>query len=148
MSENKNLSAKAYLGQLQELDTFINQDIERLSDMKLGATSTGAIRYDKERVQTSPQNTLERQVCNYVTYEEMLNAKIDAFVDAKETIIEQIRGLHQNNYIQVLYKVYVQFKSLRTAAKEMKVSYSYVIELHQKALSCFEETYTNLSYLT
>lgn len=33
----KTLSAREYLGQLQELDTNINQDLERLDDMKTNA---------------------------------------------------------------------------------------------------------------
>ena len=50
----KTLSAREYLGQLQELDTNINQDLERLDDMKTNACSTGGIDYSAERVQTSP----------------------------------------------------------------------------------------------
>lgn len=144
----KSLSAREYLGQLQELDTIIKQDTERLNEMKENATGVGAIRYDKERVQTSPRNALEESVCNRITYEQMLNEKISKFISAKEQIIEEIRGLHQNNYIQLLYKVYVQFKSLKEVSVEIDKSYPYVIELHKKALKMFEETYTNLSYLT
>ena len=51
---NKKLTARQYLEQLQELDTNINQDLERLEDMKTNACSTGGIDYSAERVQTSP----------------------------------------------------------------------------------------------
>lgn len=149
MSEKKKLTARQYLEQLQELDTVINQDLERLEEMKADATSTGGIDYSKERVQTSTSgDKLCNDVTRYVTLDEEINAEIDRFVDAKNQIISEIRGLHVNNYIQVLFKVYVQFKSVRQAAKEMKKSYSYVIELHNKALALFEETYKNLYYLT
>lgn len=148
MKENKGLSARCYLGQLQELDTKINQDIERLEEMKLQAGSTGAINYD-EKVQTSMKgDKLCNDVTRYVAFNEEINAEIDTFVDAKNQIIAEIRGLHNVNYIQLLFKVYVQFKPLKIAAAEMKKSYSYVIEIHKKALSEFEETYKNLSYLT
>ncbi len=149
MSEKKKLTARQYLEQLQELDTVINQDLERLKEMKADATSTGGIDYSRERVQTSTSgDKLCNDVTRYVTLDEEINAEIDRFVDAKNQIISEIRGLHVNNYIQVLFKVYVQFKSVRQAAKEMKKSYSYVIELHNKALALFEETYKNLYYLT
>lgn len=149
MSEKRKLTAKQYLEQLQELDTVINQDLERLAEMKADASSTGGIDYSKERVQTSTSgDKLCNDVTRYVTLDEEINAEIDRFVDAKNQIISEIRGLHVNNYIQVLFKVYVQFKSVRQAAKEMKKSYSYVIELHNKALALFEETYKNLYYLT
>lgn len=144
----KTLSARKYLEQLQTFDIYINQDLERLDDMKTNACSTGAIDYSAERVQTSPSgDSLCRQVTNYVAFNEKINAEIDRFVDAKEQIISEIRGLRDKNYIQVLYKVYVQFKTVKQASKEMKKSYNYTVELHNKALAAFEETYKNLTYL-
>lgn len=144
----KTLSARKYLEQLQTFDIYINQDLERLDDMKTNACSTGAIDYSAERVQTSPSgDSLCRQVTNYVAFNEKINAEIDRFVDAKEQIISEIRGLRNKNYVQVLYKVYVQYKTVKQASKEMKKSYNYTVELHNKALAVFEETYKNLTYL-
>lgn len=145
---NKKISAKDYLEQLQELDTFINQEIERIRELKERSTSTGAIRYDQERVQTSPKNALEVQIVNYVALEEKLNSQIDKFVDSKEHIIEQIREIHNNTYIQILFKVYVQYKTLGEVADEIGKSYRYVIELHKKALNLFEEVHNDLHYFT
>ena len=66
----KTLSAREYLGQLQELDTNINQDLERLNDMRINACSTGGIDYSAERVQTSlTGDSLCRQVTNYVDFQ-------------------------------------------------------------------------------
>lgn len=36
MSEKKSLSARKYLEQLQEIDISINQELERLEEMKSG----------------------------------------------------------------------------------------------------------------
>lgn len=146
---NKKLTARQYLEQLQELDTNINQDLERLEDMKTNACGTGGIDYSAERVQTSPSgDTLCKQVTNYVAFNDKINTEIDRFSDAKEQIIKQIRGLHDARYSQVLFKVYVQFKSLKVASGEMGMSYQYVRNLHRAALARFEETYDNLHYLT
>lgn len=145
---NKKLTARRYLEQLQELDTNINQDLERLDDMKTNACSTGAIDYSAERVQTSPSgDSLCKAVTNYVDFNEQINREIDRFCDAKNLIIKQIRGLHNNYFNQILFKVYVQFKTVKQASKEMKKSYNYTVELHNKALAAFEETYKNLTYL-
>ena len=144
----KTLSAREYLEQLQEFDTIINQDIERLDNMKTDACSTGSIDYSAEKVQTSLSgDTLCKQVTNYIALNERINNKIDQYSDAREKIIEQIRGLHNNYFNQILFKVYVQYKSIRQASKEMKKSYNYTVELHNKALAAFEETYKNLTYL-
>ena len=144
----KTLSAREYLGQLEFLDTSINQDLERLNDMRINACSTGGIDYSDERVQTSPSgDSLCRQVTNYVAFDDEINAEIDRLVDAKTLIMKQIRGMHNNYFNQILFKVYVQFKSVKQASKEMKKSYNYTVELHNKALAAFEETYENLTYL-
>lgn len=149
MSKMKKLTAKKYLEQLQELDTNINQNLERLAEMKTSATCTGGIDYSRERVQTSTSgDKLCNDVTRYLAFDDEINAEIDRFVNAKNQIISEIRGLHVNNYIQVLFKVYVQFKSIKAAASEMKMSYPYVREVHRKALEMFEKTYENLHYLT
>lgn len=146
---NKKLTARRYLEQIQEFDIYINQDLERLEEMKVNACSTGGIDYSAERVQTSPSgDSLCKAVTNYVDFNEQINRKIDKFSDAKEQIIKQIRGLHNARYSQVLFKVYVQFKSLKVASGEMGMSYQYVRNLHKKALTRFEETYDDLHYLT
>lgn len=151
MSEGKkkSLSAKEYLSQLEVIDEQINQNLERLDDMKSGACDTGGIDYSKDRVQTSTSgDKLCNDVIRYVSLNDQINAEIDLFVEAKEQIIREIRSLRKKEYIQVLYKVYVQYKSIRQTANEMKKCYSYVLELHKKALAAFEETYKNLHYLT
>lgn len=150
MNENKKLlSAREYLSQLRVIDTKINQKIEQLAEMKSNATCTGGVDYNKERVQTSLSgDKLCNDVTRYVAFDDEINADIDRFINAKNQIVNEIQGLNVDNYIKVLFKVYVQFKSIRQTAKEMKKSYSYVIELHKKALLTFEETYKNLHYLT
>lgn len=148
MSEKKKLTARQYLEQLQMIDIQINQDIERLSEMKQSALSTGAIDYSRERVQTSPVgDKIGTDVTRYMTFNDEINAEIDRFVDAKEQIIKEIRELRDFYYVQVLFKVYVQFKSLKITAREMKRSYNFVLDMHKKALAAFEETHKNLTYL-
>lgn len=82
---------------------------------------------------------------NYVAFNDKINAEIDSFADAKEQIIKEIRGLRDKNYVQVLYKVYVQYKTVKQASKEMKKCYNYTVELHNKALAAFEKTYQDHS---
>lgn len=149
MSDQKKLSAEKYLQQLETLDTNINQNLERLADMQINMCNVGGIDYSAERVQTSPSgDSLCKAVTNYVAFNDEINAEIDRFSDAKEQIIKQIRGLHNARYSQVLFKVYVQFKSLKVASGEMGMSYQYVRNLHKAALTKFEETYDDLHYLT
>lgn len=149
MSEKKNLSARQYLEQLEVIDIKINQHLERLEEMKVNATCIGAIDYSKDRVQTSLLgDKLSNDVSRYIDFDAQINAEIDRFVDAKEQIISEIQGLNVKNYIQVLFKRYVQYKSLKLTASEMGMSYQYVRNIHKKALASFDKTYKNLHYLT
>ena len=145
----KPLSARVYLGQLALIDEQINQDLERLEELKQSARSTGSFDYSRERVQTSPiGDKLCSDVSRYVDLDNQINAEIDRFVNAKEQIIREIRELRNTDYVKVLYKVYVQYKSIKVAAQEIGKSCSHTSVIHNKALSAFEEQHKNLSYLT
>lgn len=149
MKMKKPLSAKVYLGQLALIDEQINQDIERLDELKQSARSTGSFDYSRERVQTSPiGDKLCSDVSRYVDLDTQINAEIDRFVDAKEQIIREIRGLHHADYVKVLYKVYVQYKTIKDTACEIQRSYKYTLDVHKKALEAFEDSYPDLYYLT
>lgn len=145
----KKLSARQYLEQLEVLDTQINDNIAILSDMKTNVCSSSGIDYSRDKVQTSPVgDKLCKDIVQYTMFEQRINDEIDKFVDAKEQIIKEIRGLRDKNYIQILTKVYVQYKTVKVASQEMKKSYSHTVLLHKKALEAFEKTYKNLHYLT
>lgn len=145
---DKKLTAKQYLDQLRVIDTKINQKMEELADLMIAATSTGAIDYSKDRVQTSPQNAQENRICKYVDLDAEINREIDEFVDIKHRVTKEIQELNVDYYIKILFKVYVQYKTVKDAANEIGLSYQYVRDLHKKALKAFEELHTDLHYLT
>lgn len=140
------MEAKEYLQQLQRLDTVINQKIKELGDLRLKSRSVGSIDYSKERVQTSPSGDAPfvKLIGRIIDLEQEINAEIDAFVDDKHKIINQIQGLKNSKYIEILYKHYVEFKRLEVVAVEMNFTYQYVVELHGYALKDFQTTYENL----
>lgn len=147
MNEKK-LTAKQYLDQLKVIDTKINQKMEELADLMTAATNNGAIDYSKDRVQTSPQNAQENRICKYVDLDAEINREIDEFVDIKHRVTKEIQELNVDYYIKILFKVYVQYKTVKDTANEIGLSYQYVRDLHKKALKAFEELHTDLHYLT
>ncbi len=149
MKERGKMTAREYLKQLEVLDFQIHDDLIALSDMRSNASGVRGIDYSRDKVQTSPvSDRLCDDVIKYTSLDKQINEEIDRFVDAKRRIIKEIRGLHDKNYIQVLTKIYVQFKSVKTTAAEIGKSYSHTVALHNQALEKFEETYKNLHYLT
>lgn len=140
------MTAKEYLSQLQRLNTVIDQKIKELGDLRIMSTSVGSVDYSKERVQTSPSQDAPfvRTINRMIDLEEEINREIDAFVDEKHLIINQIQGLQNSKYIEILYKHYVEFKRLEIVAVEMNFTYQYIVELHGYALKEFQKTYENL----
>lgn len=139
------MKAKEYLQQLQRLDTVINQKIKELGDLRLKSQSAGSIDYSKERVQTSPSGDAPfvKPICRIIDLEAEINAEIDRFVDEKHKIINQIQGLKNSDYISLLFKRYVEFKSLERICVEMNFSYDYIKHLHGYALKDFEDKILN-----
>lgn len=137
------MKAKEYLQQLQQLDTVINQKIKEVQDLRLKSQSTGGIDYSKDRVQTSPSGDAPfvKLIGRIIDLEAEINAEIDAFVDEKHKIINQIQGLKNADYISLLYKRYVEYKKFETIAVEMNFTYQYVLNMHGYALKEFETTY-------
>lgn len=135
------MNAKEYLEQIQLLDVKIQQDLERLEEMKHSASGMRAIRYDTDKVQVSPSDKLCADTARIIDFDEYINREIDRFADQKERVIQQIQGMSNANHMKLLFKVYVQYKTVKQAAAEMNISYSYSVELHKKALQTFETIY-------
>ena len=128
---------------LKKLDIKINQKIKELEDLKVTARSVKSIDYSKERVQSSSSTEAPfvKTIEKINILENEINAKIDEFVDEKDKIINQIQGLENSKYVDVLYKHYVEFKDFKAISKEMNYSHSYIKELHRDALQKFESSY-------
>lgn len=139
------MKAKEYLQQLQRLDTVINQKIKEVQALRVQARSTGGFDYSKERVQSSPSGDAPfvKTICRIIDLEAEINAEIDRFVDEKHKIINQIQGLKNSDYISLLFKRYVEFKSLERICVEMNFSYDYIKHLHGYALKDFEDKILN-----
>lgn len=139
------MKAKEYLQQLQRLDTVINQKIKEVQDLRVQMQSGGGIDYSKERVQLSPSGDAPfvKPICKIIDLEAEINAEIDKFVDEKHKIINQIQGLKNSDYISLLFKRYVEFKSLERICVEMNFSYDYIKHLHGYALKEFEDKILN-----
>lgn len=139
------MKAKKYLQQLKRLDELINQKIKEVTDLRERATSVSGIDYSKDKVQSSPSGDAPfvKPICRIIDLEAEINAEIDKFVDEKHKIINQIQGLKNSDYIALLFKRYVEYKSLERICVEMNFSYDYIKHLHGYALKDFEDRILN-----
>ena len=139
------MKAKDYLKRLKRLDTIIRQKQQEITDLRLTASSTGGFDYSKERVQSSPSGDAPfvRPVLKIIELEQQINAEINKFIAEKHKIINEIQSLKKSDYINLLYKRYVEYKSLEQICVEMNFSYDYIKHLHGYALQCFEDKFLN-----
>lgn len=139
------MKAKDYLLQVSVLNVKIDQKQMQYEELLQTATSTGAIRYDKERVQTSLSgDSTSSIVCKYIDLQKEINADIDHYVDVKNRIINEIHALSDIKFIKLLYMRYIEEKRLEQIAVELNYSYQYVRELHGYALNAFTDAHPEI----
>jgi len=138
-------SAKRYLQKIRKLDRMIEQRIKERDSLRQFDGVT-AIAYDKDPVQTSPKGNapFESTVEKLIALEQELDRLIDEYVTLKDKIIGEIHELNNTNYITLLYKRYVEFKTFEEIAVEMHYTYIWVRQMHGYALQEFERTNTNI----
>ncbi|MEY8321976.1 hypothetical protein AAK894_13045 [Lachnospiraceae bacterium 46-61] len=135
------MKAKEYLLQLQKMDIAINQNIAWLYELKNTRKELKGVNYTSQKVKASRSNCadFEKTILIIMDMEQNINDSIDKFVDQKNEIIKQIQSLDNHKYMQLLYKRYVEYKSLEVIAVEMNYTYPYTRKLHRYALQKFEK---------
>jgi len=137
------MTAKEYLSELQLIQMEIEQ-LQEEREMYLEMATSISVRLSPVKVQTSGSvDRIGDNTSKAADLARMLDKKVNKLMEKQQEITNMIRGLHDKNYIQVLYKVYVQFNTIKQAAVEMKRSYTYTLELHKKALAAFETVYAD-----
>lgn len=131
---------KEYLRQLRTAEIKIEQKEEELERLKasLESISTGT---DSERVQTTPKDRLSEEITRIVDLEKEINSDLGALLMLRNKIINEIQSMDNPVYINILYKRYVQYKSLEEIAVEMSYSYTRLRHLHGRALQGFKKKY-------
>ena len=95
-------------------------------------------RYDRQRVQSTPEDHLAERIEAIAKKERELKAiLLDSELQRKK-IIARICRLKDPRHIDILTKVYVEFKSIDQAAEEMGYSIDHAKRLHSAAVSEYE----------
>lgn len=136
--EQVTMTAKDYLLELAEMQDDIEAKKElRQEYLEMAASISAPM--NEIRVQTShvSDGKMENMTIMAADLAEEIEADATNYYEHQHLIMKQIHALHNVSYIQVLFKVYVQFKSIKVASDEMKMSYQYVRNIHKKALAAF-----------
>lgn len=133
------MTAKAYLAELRRLDACINQRLQEKA--ALYASTVKASRTGDPVHASGGRDAMPGLIQRLTNLEADIDRRIDAFVNRKHRIIQQIQELDNAAYVSLLYKRYVEYKRLEQIAAEMHYTYQHIRVLHGKALRAFEQRY-------
>ena len=136
------MTPKEYLSQALRLKRRYKAALSEIEHIRSMADGLKAIRYDKDQVQTSPDND---QMANYMIKLEKaetraLKASEDYF-DFYEKIRAQINAIMPQLYSDILWYRYISGMKLFDIAEDLNFSYGYTKHLHGLALVEFGRRY-------
>lgn len=114
-----------------------------LPDLDEQMSTIGSFEYDKEKVQTTPQNAQEAKVCEYIDiktkYIEQINRCAKLIIEAEE----RLNGMTKPEYAEILRLQYMTEQRALYAdiSKAMGYSEEYVRKIGTEASREFEERY-------
>lgn len=128
------MTAKEYLNQLIAMDNAINRKQQRLATLRDVAMNTTP-NYAEEAVQrTREKNPLENIMSKIVDLDREIDEDIDALVDFKAEVWEQLDKLEDETQKRILWLHYSERLSWTKVAVEMSFTTRYVYIIHRAAL--------------
>lgn len=135
--------ADKYLMQIRNADREITDIILRIDYLRYKASGTGAIRYDKDNVQTSPEDMVCDALTEAVDLESRLSERNKELIRMRfntETII----ALWNDNKAKFISTYYLKRGSMMDAARVCKCSPRHIYRVKLEALTAFS-TYCIIS---
>ena len=136
------MSAKDFLNRIRHIDIMIDCKCEQIASLRELLTG-GAIRYDKDKVQSSVSDTMSDTISKIIELEEKVNADIDLLVDYKTQARELIEQLPSDVEKVILYKRYFDNKSFEQISVECNYSWRHTCRLHGMALASLNKIMQN-----
>lgn len=138
------MTAKEYLSEVQRLQNNIELKQRELQSVRDAATRI-TTSYSGVKVHSnSHYDKVADNATKIADLESEIVTDIEQLFALKHRIINQIQGLGNINYVNVLYFRYVELNDFFTIAEQMNYTYQYVVFLHGKALKAFEKQYQDI----
>ena len=139
------MTAKQYLRKVKWNEIKIQERKFQLKSVSGNYIYMQGIDYSRDKVQTSPGDSLSDMVARSLDQQHNLTAKIlrniRAFEEERNLIIDQLQNMEKPEHGTLLFKIYVEHKDLLIAAQEMSYAYQTVANMHGAALQAFEAQY-------
>ena len=135
------MGSKEFLNKIRYIDMMINCKLEQVAELR-SMLLPGAIRYDKDKVQTSNNaDSISDTVSKIMELEEKINTDIDELVELKSVARDKIERMENDIEKVILYKRYFNNESFENIAVECGYSWRHIHRLHGEALKNFDKIY-------
>ena len=117
---------------------FIKEQLEKIEERKTLIEKITTILSDMPKG-TPDNSSLQEKIAGLMDMTKELEKTIENWQETQIRIENKINKIEQP-YALILYKMYIQGKTLVTVACEMHYNYTYMCEMHGRALKIYKET--------
>lgn len=131
------MTAKEYLSGIDKRKRVIDSLGAQIEDIRNEIGGLRAIRYDTDRVQTSPTNRMEELIPRLVALEASYTAELVKYRTEMLKRISRIAALPNRLHVTVLTLRYVDGKRWEEIALDTGYSFRHITRIHGEALQEF-----------
>ena len=135
------MTGKKYLKSIQKHKQQLVHKKQRLEDLYNAVGLTG-IDYSKDLIQTSPKNSFEEKLVEIADLNREILGDIVSLENQISEAEKRIYMLDNDKHCEILYKRYIDIKSLEQISVEMGYSFDRVRHLHAEAINEFDNRHS------
>ena len=137
------MTAKEYLLEIRRYERALSNVKMQSEKLHESFAYLKGVSYDRDKVQTSPTDTMSEQVSRLIDIERELERATLEYHTELNKRIKQINGLSKSEYIAILTARYIKNENFETISCEINYSYYRTCRMHGDALKEFTEKYLN-----
>lgn len=136
ISDNQDKATK-YLSKIRDVEKEIRGKRLELEALRYKATGAGAIRYDKDRVQTTPQDYMTMAINDAIELEHQIEEDEVSIEDLKGEAYTIVRRMTSRDYRAFIEWFYLNGLSMTETAEFMSMSERNAYYVQEKSLEEF-----------
>ena len=138
MTDNQN-KAENYLKKIRDVEKVLKNKRDELEALRYKASGAGAIRYDKDRVQSSPKDYMTMAIADILEIEKQIQEDEASIEDIKGQAYAVVRQMKQPEHRVLIEWFYLNGISMNETAIRMNMSERSAYYLREDALEVYGE---------
>lgn len=132
--------AKEFLMQVRSRYEEVQEQKEYVDRIR-DSLGVAGIKYNNESCQgSSDPHSREHLLLKMIEEDKRLKKMNKDYAEFRVSVIDMIHNVSDSRDRKILYRVYIDFKSLYEVSSEMSYSYEYTRKIHLEALKNFTHT--------